>query len=168
MTEHIEEVVEQEETTFTQADVDRQISKAVESALSKNKAKWEEEKQAELEKAKNEAAEYAKLTQKEKEEAELTKRLGQLEQREKELNQRELLNQIQGDLKEHNLPLELADSLIHTNDSEKIKTQLTAIKQLVDNEVNARVKEALRQDTPGESNGDLSNDPFQAILNKYK
>src|SRR5699024_8633241 len=46
---------EQETTTYTQSELDRQVSKAVESAITKQRNKWEEEKQQEIEQAKNEA-----------------------------------------------------------------------------------------------------------------
>src|SRR5690625_73308 len=158
----------QDNATFTQSEVDRQISKAVESAISKQRAKWEQEKQEEIEKAKSEAEEYAKLTQKEKEEAELTKRLEELEKREKELNNRELLGQIQSDLKENNLPAELADTLLNLQDNGKIKAKIGDIKKHIDDTVNAQVKEALRQETPTQSTREVENDPFQAKIAKYK
>jgi len=159
---------EQKEETYTRSDVDREVSKAVEKAIQNQRAKWEEEKAKEIEQAKNEAEEYAKLTQKEKEEAELNKRLEQLEAREQELNRRELLTNIQNDLKENELPVELADTLITIEDNEKIKERITTIKEFIDKSVNEKVKEALRQDTPSESTGEISNDPFAAKLRKYQ
>jgi len=166
--EETTEETEQTEDTFTRSDVDREVSKAVEKAIQNQRAKWEEEKAKELEKAKNEAIEYAKMTQKEKEEAELNKRLEQLEARERELNRRELLTNIQNDLKENELPVELADTLITIEDNEKIKERITTIKEFIDKSVNEKVKEALRQDTPSESTGEISNDPFAAKLRKYQ
>lgn len=158
----------QDNTTYSQSEVDRQISKAVESAIQKQRAKWEEEKQQEIEQAKDEAAEYAKMTQKEKEEAEFKKRLEELERREKELNNRQLLNEIESDLKENELPIALADALLALQDNEKIKNKISDIKKHVDEQVNVRVKEALRQDTPNEGTKELSSDPFTAKLAKYK
>src|SRR5690625_361225 len=157
--EETTEETEQTEDTFTRSDVDREVSKAVEKAIQNQRAKWEEEKAKELEKAKNEAIEYAKMTQKEKEEAELNKRLEEIEKREAELNKRQLLTEIESDLKENELPIELADTLINLNDNEEIKSKITDLKKFVDDAVNEKVKEALRQDTPTESTGEMSNDP---------
>lgn len=144
---------EQDNTTFTQSEVDSQISKAVDSALKKQQAKLEKEKQAELDKAKAEAANYAKMTQKEKEDAEHQKRVKELEDRERELNNRELLSQIESDLKENELPSAFAESLLSIQDNEKIKESITDIKKQFDEAVNAKVKEALRQDTPRTGGG---------------
>ena len=159
---------EQENTTFTRSDVDREVSKAVEKAIANQRKKWEEEKQAEIEQAKNEAEEYAKMTQQEKAQAEYEKRLQELEKREKELNNRQLFTEIQSDLQENNLPKDLAELLLPIQDNEKIKTQINTIKELIDNTVNERVKETLRQDEPKDSTKEISNDPFAAKLKQYK
>lgn len=158
---------EQENTTFTQSEVDSQISKAVAKALENGKAKWEQKKQEELEQAKNEAAEYAKMTEKEKAEAEYNKRLEELEKREKELNNRQLLSEIQSDLQANELPKELAETLLSLQDNEKIKQQIDSIKKHIDDVVNNRVKETLRQGTPNESTAEITNDPFTQRLQKY-
>ena len=151
-TEQVEETEdaqeEQENITYTQSEVDRQISKAVENALEKNRAKWEKEKQEQIEKERNEAAEYAKLTQKEKEEADYKKRLEELEKRERELNNRQLASQIESDLRENNLPVAFTDSLLAIQDNEKIKEAISDIKKEFVDAINTQVKDALRQDTP--------------------
>ena len=158
----------QENTSFTRSEVDSQISKAVDSALKRREAKMQEELEKRIEKERNEAAEYAKLTEKERQEADLNKRLEDLEKREKELNKLQLRSQVEQDLKEHNLPTGLAETLVHTNDNEKIKESIADIKQWLDDAVNEQVKSKLRQDTPSASTKEVSNDPFSAILSKYK
>ncbi len=142
-----------DEDTFTKSQVDSQISKAVDSALKKQQAKLEKEKQVELDKAKAEAADYAKMTQKEKEDAEYQKRVKALEDRERELNNRQLLSEIESDLKENELPGAFAESLLSLQDNEKIKEQITNLKSAFDEAVNTQVKEALRQDTPKTGGG---------------
>ncbi|WP_200411299.1 capsid assembly scaffolding protein Gp46 family protein [Virgibacillus salexigens] len=137
-----------EKETFTQSEVDSKISRAVDSALKKQQEKLEKQKQDEIEKAKQDAAEYAKLTQKEKEEADYKKRAEALEKRERELNNRQLLSEIESDLKENELPIAFAESLLSMQDNEKIKVSITAIKKQFDEAVNQAVKEKLRQDTP--------------------
>jgi len=158
-----EEDPEDKDTTFTQSEVDSQISKAVDSALKKQQAKLEKEKQAELDKAKAEAAEYAKLTQKEKEEADYNKRVKALEDREQELNNKELLSQIESDLKENELPPSFAQSLLAIQDNEKIKESITDIKKQFDEAVNEAVKGKLRQDTPPAGSNSLSNNKAVSV-----
>ena len=162
------ETEQTQEVTYTQSEVDSRISKAVESALEKREAKLQKELETRIEKERNEAAEYAKLTEKEKQEADLKKRLEALEQREKELNNQQLLNQIQSDLRENNLPLSFAESLLTIQDNEKIKESIATIKQEFDNAINEQVKSALRQETPGVGNQAIEKDPFKSILDKYK
>lgn len=159
---------EQGNATFSQSEVDSQISKAVDSALKKREEKHEKELQERIEKERNEAAEYAKLSQKDKEEAEYKKRVEKLEQREQEINNRELVGQIQTDLKDNGLPTELADTLLSLQDNEKIKGRISDIKKHVDEAVNEKVKEALRQDTPNAGTKEIESDPFQKLMNKYK
>ncbi|KGX88007.1 DUF4355 domain-containing protein [Pontibacillus litoralis] len=137
--------------TFTQSEVDSKISKAVESALKKQQEKFEKQKQDEINKAKQDAAEYAKMTAQEKQQADYEKRMKQLEQRERELNQKQLHSEIVTDLKEDGLPTEFAESLIHLGDNEKIKDSISNIKKVFDEAVNNAVKEKLRQDPPERS-----------------
>src|SRR5699024_5076928 len=138
------------------------------SALEKREAKMQKELEQRIEKERNEAAEYAKLTAKEQEEADYKKRIEQLEKREKELNDRQLLNQIESDLKENSLPVSFAQSLLTMKDNEKIKKAISSIKKEFDNAINEQVKEKLRQDTPGVGVQATEKDPFQTILEKYK
>ncbi|MEF2293135.1 DUF4355 domain-containing protein [Virgibacillus dokdonensis] len=139
--------------TFSKSEVDSAISKAVNNALKKREKKFEQEKQQAIEDAKKDAAEYAKMTEKEKQEVDYQKRMKQLEQRERELNLKQLHSEIATDLKEGGLPIEFAESLIHLEDNEKIKEAITGIKKQFDEAVNAAVKEKLRQETPGSGVG---------------
>lgn len=144
----------QQDTTFTQSEVDSRISKAVDSALKKQQAKLEEEKQQAIEDASKKAETYAKLSAKEKEDAEYKERLTKLEQRERELNMKQLKSEVESDLKNDGLPVEFASTLINLEDNEKIKESIKGIKKQFDEAVNNAVKEALRQDTPKGSSGD--------------
>ena len=142
----------QDNTTFTQSDVDSQISKAVDKALKNQQKKLEQEKQQAIDDAKKDAEAYAKMTAKEKEDAEYNKRLKQLEDRERELNNKQLLSEIETDLKDNQLPVAFAQSLLAIQDNEKIKEAVTGIKKEFDEAVNNAVKEALRQDPPETGN----------------
>lgn len=142
------ELTEEELQKKIEAESDRKLQ----SALEKKKAEWEEEKKAIEANAKKTAEEYAKMTQKEKEDAEYQKRLKQVEQRERELNLKQLKSEVESDLKEDGLPVEFADTLINLEDNEKIKEAISVIKKQFDDAVNAKVKEALRQDPPETGN----------------
>lgn len=158
----------QENATYTQAELDRQISLTAEKIKRKAKEEAEKEYAERIEQERNEAAEYAKLTQKEQEEADYKKRLDELEKREQEINKRQLRNQIEQDLKDNQLPTKLADTLVHANDNTKIKESIVEMKTWLDDAVNEQVKARLRQDTPSASTKEINNDPFSRILNKYK
>lgn len=147
--------------TFTQSEVDSQISKAVEKALQRKQADFEKQLEDKLAEERKSAEEYAKMTAKEKEEAKYQERLKELEAREKEINSRELLTQIESDLKENELPLSFAASLLSVGDNEKIKESIAGIKKDFDTAVNEKVKEALRQDVPNAGGGmSQSNKPL--------
>ncbi|WP_139376891.1 DUF4355 domain-containing protein [Halobacillus salinus] len=134
--------------TFSQSDVDSAIGKAVDKALKNQAAKLEKEKLQAIEDAKKDAANYAKMTQKEKEEADYQNRVKDLENRERELNLKQLRSEVESDLKEEGLPVEFANSLVSMDDNEKIKESIASIKKTFDKAVNDAVKEKLRQDPP--------------------
>lgn len=140
-----------------EAESDRKLA----SALEKKKREWEQQLEKKIQDARKDAEEYAKMTQQERQEADYKKRLKKLEERERELNNRELLVQIESDLEEKELPKAFAKSLLTVQDNEKIKESIGEIKQAFDNAVNERVKKALRQDTPSASSENVvSNNPF--------
>ncbi|WP_181350487.1 DUF4355 domain-containing protein [Thalassobacillus sp. CUG 92003] len=137
-----------EDSTFTKSDVDSAISKAVDKALKNQAAKLEKEKQQAVEDAKKDAKAYAKMTKAEQEEADYQKRLKDLDDRERQLNLKQLRTEVEGDLRDEGLPTEFAESLISLEDNEKIKESITSIKKTFDEAVNNAVKEKLRQDPP--------------------
>lgn len=155
------DVIEQEgldkgdEATYTQADVDRSISKAVENALKKREAKFEEEKRMAIEKAKREAVEYSKLTEKERFEKELADREAEIVKREEELRLRTLKAEVQTDLLKENLPESLAEVLVMLGDAESIRDVVRDLKTTMDEGIKIGIKERLSQDTPKDSFGSV-------------
>lgn len=145
------------DVTLSQADLDKKIEaeadRKLAKALEKKQAEWDAKLEERLKEERKSAEEYAKMTAKEKEDAEYKKRIKKLEDREKEINSRELLSQIELDLKENELPLSFAASLLNVGDNEKIKESIAGIKKDFDTAVNEKVKEALRQDTPSTGGG---------------
>ncbi|HLR66766.1 MAG TPA: DUF4355 domain-containing protein [Virgibacillus sp.] len=151
------QLTEEELKKKIEAESDRKLA----SALEKKEREWEQQLEKKIQDARKDAEEYAKMTQQERQEADYKKRLKKLEERERELNNRELLVQIESDLEEKELPKAFAKSLLTVQDNEKIKESIGEIKQAFDNAVNERVKKALRQDTPSASSENVvSNNPF--------
>ena len=146
----------QEQETYTRSEVDSQISKAVETALSKRERKHQQELEDAREEAKKEAESYAKLTEKEKKDKEIEKREQALAEKEKEFKLRELKSDVESDLKEKGLPTSFAQSLIHLEDNEQINEVVNAIKEDFDRAVQEQVKEATRQSTPSGQQSDVS------------
>lgn len=147
---------DQEQETYTRSEVDSQISKAVETALSKRDRKHQQELDKAREEAKKEAESYAKLTEKEKKDKEIEKREQALAEKEKEFKLRELKADVESDLKEKGLPTSFAESLIHLEDNEQINDVVNSIKEDFDKSVQEQVKEATRQSTPSGQQSDVS------------
>lgn len=141
-----------EDVTLTQEELDKKIEaesdRKLQRALEKKQAEWESQLAEKLEAERKSAAEYAKMTEKEKEDAQLKKRLEELEKREKEINRRELLTQIESDLKENDLPLSFAPSLLTVEDNEQIKKTIASIKKDFTDAVDAAVKDKLKGTSP--------------------
>lgn len=133
--------------TFTQSELDSQISKAVDSALKKQQSKLESDIEKRIEDAKKETERLAKLSEKERKDEELIKREKELTERLGELERKELKADAASDLSEKGLPTSFADFLL-AEDAEKTLANINDFKTSFDEAVNQRVKEALRQDTP--------------------
>lgn len=166
--EEQDEKSDNDEKTFTQSELDRRINQAVETNSKRIKEQLEEQKQAEIEKAKSEAEEYARMTEQEKLEAKMKKRIEELEAREAQLQRNELRSQITSDLQEHKLPESLVDILVPLGDSEKIKGAIKTMRESVDEQINSAVKERLAGSVPPESGGGLPDDPIKKRIKKIK
>ena len=146
-----------EDVTLTQAELDKKIEaeadRKLAKALEKKQAEWQSQLEEKLAAERKTAEEYAKMTAKEKEDAAYKSRLSELEKREQELNKRQLLTQVEADLKENGLPVSFASSLLTVGDNEQIKGAINAIKKDFDEAVNETVKDKLRQDTPKTGGG---------------
>lgn len=141
------ETTEENKETFTQAEVDARISKAVESALNKTKSKLETEYSQKIEEAKQEAERLAKLSEKERKDEEMKQREEALTNRMKELEQKELKSDAISDLSKKGLPATFADFLVQDNAETTLKN-INALKETFDAAVNEAVKEKLRQEPP--------------------
>lgn len=152
-----------------QARIDSEADKRTSKALETAKAKWEADQAKALENAKAEGQRLAKLSSDEKQKEEVDQRIANIEKREKELNLRELKSATVSMLNDNGLSADLADSLVALGDADKIKSAADTLKKSLDETVNQRVNESLRDDPPANtsSNLDAENDPFKQIMSKY-
>lgn len=152
-----------------QARIDSEADKRTSKALETAKAKWEADQAKALENAKAEGQRLAKLSSDEKQKEEVDQRIANIEKREKELNLRELKSATVSMLNDNGLSTDLADSLVALGDADKIKLAADTLKKSLDETVNQRVNESLRDDPPANtsSNLDAENDPFKQIMRKY-
>lgn len=159
---------EDSKDSFSRSELDRRISQAVETNSKRIKQELEAQKLEEIEKAKSEAEDYAKMSEREKQEAEMKKRIEELEERETQIQRKELRAQISTDLHEQNLPTTLADALIPLGDNEKIKEAIKSMKNSVDEQVKLAVEERLSGDVPPQGGGGLPDDPFTQRIKKIR
>lgn len=141
-----------DDKTFTQSEVDSQISKAVEKALNNR----DKEVEKRIKEERKEAERLAKLTEKDREKEELTQREKELEKRAAELERKELLSDAESTLRDKNLPTSFSEVLLG-DDAEKTLENINKFKETFDSAVNEAVKEKLRQDTPPSGEGKPSN-----------
>jgi hypothetical protein len=126
-----------------QAEFDRRVSKAIQTHSEKEAEKrriLEDEKKSEEEKMKA-------LSEAEKAEYQRQKRIKELDDREKELDRREMLATAKAACADAGLPSELAESLAY-QDKDSFGKGLEALKGLVAKQVEAQVKEKLKGTQP--------------------
>lgn len=124
-----------------QAEYDKKVQKALETS----RIKWEKEFTQKLELEKKEAERLAKMSENEK----LQEKHLLLENREKELNRKELVYNTKEILAQENLPLEFAENIVGMNSTaEDIKESIESFKEKFNNAIELRVKQALSGNTP--------------------
>ncbi|WP_208422104.1 DUF4355 domain-containing protein [Latilactobacillus fragifolii] len=153
----------EDQLTFTTQEFDAEVDKRISKALETAKSKWDEQKQSEI----SQAEKLAKMSAAERKDAEEKAKIAKLEQREKELNMREYRYEAKKELEINSMPAEFVDMVI-SDDVETTKKNITALKSAFDKSVEKAVTERLKGDAPKESNNGGSNDPFAAVVAKYK
>ena len=128
-----------EEKTFTRSELSKMMAA--------QKAKWESEKQVEVENARNEAARLAKLSKDERDTELAKKRENELAERERKVQRSELLIETRDQLNNSGLPVEFAE-MVMADDAEQIKNNIKATKTAFDEAVEREVNKRLVQKTP--------------------
>ena len=129
-----------------QAEFDRRNNKAIKTA----KANWEKEKSQAIKDAKTQAEKLADMTDEQKAAEAERQRIEALEERERELNKRELKATAIDILAEKELPIKLAEVLYY-EDENTTKEHIDAVEQAFSEAVEAEVDKRLVNsvDVPG-------------------
>ena len=143
-----------------QAEFDKRMAKAQETALAKARAEWEAKAKAEQE----EAAKLAKMNAEEKARHEREKQEKAFAEREAAVTKRELTVEAISQLTEKGLPAELHKCLNYS-DAESCKASIEAVATAFNAAVEAKVNDKLRGKPPVRGNGNnADSDPFLAAL----
>lgn len=141
-----------------EAESDRKLAKALE----KKQREWEAKQEEAIQKALEEKERLSKLSEKERKEEELSTREKELQNRLAEIERKELRSDAVSDLSEKGLPTEFADILLG-EDAESTLENINKFKTTFDAAVNAKVKEAIRQDTPPAGTGAFNNGKVPSV-----
>ena len=147
--EHSQENVQPE--TFTkeqvekmlQAETDRKVSKALETA----KAKWQEEFQTKLAEEKNQAEKLAKMSESERLQAEFDKQKQAFETERQQFLREKLELQTVKELSTLGLPTDFS-TFVMADDAETIKTNISILKEQFEMAIEKAVEEKLKGHTP--------------------
>lgn len=139
---------EKQEKTFTRAELGKVIAA--------EKAKWEKDFEAKLEKEKSEAARLAKLSKDEREEEE-NKRIKAIEERERNVQLAELRIETKSELANSGLPESFVDFVL-TEKAEDIQSNIANLKKHFDEELEKAVNLRLvqKQTKVGTGGGSLT------------
>lgn len=160
---------------LTQEEIDKQVEsesdRKLQSALSKKQAEWDAETQKKIDDAISEQQRLSTLSQEEAYSEKLKIREQEIEEKEQQMKQRELLSEARADLVDKELPAEFADMLV-ASDAETTLSNIKTFHESFDNAVNEAVKEKVRQVTPPAGGkggkGQTVADTFADARNKAK
>ena len=136
-----------------QAEFDRRVNKAVETAVGKAREKWELLTNDKL----SEAEKLSKMTKEEKAQYLAQKHEKELADREASITKRELMAEAKNTLTEKKLPLGLAEIWNYT-DAESCKSSMAAVEKAFQEAVEAAVEEKLKGGKPPKKAGDQGDD----------
>lgn len=126
-----------------QAEFDRRVQKAVNTALTKAQEKW----QAFTDDKLSEAEKLAKMTKEEKMDYQRQKKEKELADKEAAITRRELMAEAKNTLAEKKLPATLAEVLNYT-DADSCSKSIEAVEKAFQEAVQATVEEKLKGGTP--------------------
>ncbi len=142
-----------------QAEFDRRVQKAIDTALTKQKTKYEALMNDKL----SEAEKLAKMNKEEKQEYMQKKHEKELEEREANITKRELMAEAKNTLSEKGLPVSLAEVLNYA-DAETCNKSIEAVEKAFQDAVSAAVEEKLKGGNPPKKADGKENTQLDEIL----
>ena len=136
---------------FTQSDVDKIVSER----LKKEQDRWKQK----IENEKLEAEKLAKMKEDERVKYETQKRLAELEERERAIQERELKAEAYNILAQKGLPKELVE-ILNYSDAETCSASIDAVEKAFQVAVEKAVNEKLKGNTPKSPSGTTSQQTF--------
>lgn len=136
-----------------QAEFDRRVNKAVETAVGKAREKWELLTNDKL----SEAEKLSKMTKEEKAQYLAQKHEKELADREASITKRELMAEAKNTLTEKKLPLGLAE-ILNLTDAESCKSSMAAVEKAFQEAVETAVEEKLKGGKPPKKAEDQGDD----------
>lgn len=150
-------------TGENQAEFDRRVQKAVDTAVGKAKEKWQiltDDKVSEAEK-------LAKMTKEEKSAYMQQKKETELSQREAAITKRELMAEAKNTLAEKKLPVSLAETLNYS-DADACKKSIEAVEKAFKEALEAAVEERMKGGDPLKKGNETNlNDIILAAMSEY-
>lgn len=129
-----------------QAEFDRRMQKAINTAVTKAQSKW----QALTDDKLSESEKLSKMTKEEKAAYLVQKERKEFENEKAAFEKEKLLVSVKSALQESSLPVVFAEALVGIGNAEKIKTAVSELKKTWDAEIAEAIKGKARQTTPTE------------------
>lgn len=143
-----------------QSEFDRRVQKAINTALSKQKDKYE----ALMDDKLSEAEKLSKMTKDEKEQYLSRKKEQDLIRREAEVTRKELMAEAKNTLAEKKLPVALAE-VLNYSDAETCKTSIEAMEKAFQSALEAAVEEKLKGGAPLKTAPNEGDEQLKQIMN---
>lgn len=143
-----------------QAEADKRVTKALETARNK----WKSELETEINKKLEEAEKLFKMSEDEKQKHLLSEKEKEIAKKENEIAVRELKLTAINILNEKKLPIALVDMLLPTDlSADTTKTNIETFEKVFRDEVQKAVDERIKSTTPGGGNGDDNKNDISSI-----
>lgn len=132
----------------TQSELDSIVNKAVQTALSNQKNKSEEEFQSRIEAEIKKREDYAKLSETQKRDRDFEERQNKFNEEVAAFKYSQLVMEVKEDLINKKLPVELAETFAKHGSAEEALKAVNVFEKAFKEAVNEAVKESARQTTP--------------------
>lgn len=143
-----------------QSEFDRRVQKAINTALTKQKDKYE----ALMDDKLSEAEKLSKMTKDEKEQYLSQKKEQDLIRREAEVTKKELMAEAKNTLAEKKLPVALVE-VLNYSDADACKTSIEAVEKAFQSALEAAVEEKLKGGTPLKTAPNEGDEQLKQIMN---